>query len=84
MVSTATVGAALRCGLTGQPMTDPVVVWSTSQRRLVRGLSYERQTLEQWLRERNDDGATRYGPNTALRDFIACLRAAEQVEGIIA
>jgi len=45
---------ALRCGLTGQFMTDPVIVWTTLQPRLLRGMSYEKQALEQWLRECGD------------------------------
>jgi hypothetical protein len=61
--------AALRCGLTGQPMTDPVIVWTSSHPRSVRvGVSYERLALEQWLRERGDC-ETRYGPNTALKEL---------------
>jgi hypothetical protein len=60
---------ALRCGLTGQVMVDPVIVWTDSNPALVCGGSYERSTLEQWLAERGD-AATRFGPNVALKGMI--------------
>ena len=66
----AAFGDALRCGLTGDLMTDPVIVWTRSNPSgLVHGRSYERLALEQWLRECSDGGATRYGPNTALKEL---------------
>jgi hypothetical protein len=66
---------ALRCGLTGQIMEDPVIVCSKLNPRLQMGASYERLALEQWLRERGDE-KTRYGPNTALKRMIGVYRLA--------
>lgn len=64
---------ALRCGLTGRVMQDPVIVWTKVNPGLTRGASYERAVLEQWLRDRGDD-ETKYGPNTALKNLIGLYR----------
>jgi hypothetical protein len=59
----------LRCGMTGQIMEDPVIVYTELNPHLELGTTYERRALEQWLRERGDD-KTRYGPNTVLKRLI--------------
>jgi hypothetical protein len=72
---------ALRCGLTGQIMEDPVIVCTKVNPRLVMGMSYERAALERWLRERGDD-KTKYGTNTALRSIIEEYRHALVVKPV--
>jgi hypothetical protein len=60
---------ALRCGLSKQVMTDPVVVITDSNSSLQRGRSYERDVLEKWLAENGDD-QTRYQGNPNLVQLI--------------
>ena len=65
----ATFVDALRCGLTGQVMVDPVVVWTECNPRLVQGVSYERAALQRWLAAQGDR-ETRFSPNPALKGVI--------------
>ena len=60
---------ALRCGLTGQIMVDPVVVCTECNPKLVQGVSYEREALQTWLAAQGD-GETRFSPNPALKGVI--------------
>ena len=59
----------LRCGLTGQIMTDPVIVCTKFNPRLVCGTSYERAALQRWLRVQGDS-ETKFSPNPALKGMI--------------
>jgi hypothetical protein len=64
--------SGFRCGLSGSFMVDPVVVCTTTDQGLVKGLSYERATLEHRLAMRGDT-ETRYVPNPALQSMIAAM-----------
>ena len=65
----------LRCGLSGQMMSDPVIVVTEFNSQLILGMSYERETLMAWLVERGDSD-TRFVSNPALKQIIASFRAA--------
>ena len=73
---------ALRCGLTGRIMTDPVIVWTKANPELICGGSYERLALEQWLLEHRD-GATKYGQNAALKDLCLLYHEAKGLACVI-
>lgn len=65
----------LRCGLTGQIMTDPVLVCTQFNPNLVCGISYERTALQRWLRAQ-DDHETKFLPNPALKGVIGWYQSA--------
>ena len=65
---------AMKCTLSGEIMSNPViVVHKKPDSTLHFGRDYERSTLEQWLLE-NGDKETRFVPNTNLKDLIARVK----------
>ena len=57
---------ALRCGLSGKLMSDPVIVVSTDSADLHVGSSYERAELEQW-KAGHGEAKLRFVDNPSLR-----------------
>jgi hypothetical protein len=60
-----------RCGLSGEVMTDPVIVTTQNDPRLTFGTSYERNDLVKYIEtEGKDKGQTSFVQNTILKRLL--------------
>ena len=67
------IASAIRCGLSGKIMNDPVIIVNQSNDTLELGCSFERSAVEEWMRE-NGDVQTRFVSNPSLKELIGAFR----------